>query len=219
MLLTAVTITCKRFLEVVQLQLTLQVQVKGSYAASIMKKYQQLLIVSLGLVSFICFLIYKHEYDRLRNVLEVLEVFGSPPPPNPAAALQSQQHPLDTNLNPALGAGSINELNLGQGNYDNAHHLDKLVDDTFVLKNGHGVRPPDNDEPGPGDGNNLDKKHNVIQNPIQNSGEVMDEGGGVAGADDGVAGKFGALKAKKPMPRQLQASIFKESHRKAAEDV
>jgi len=26
-------------------------------------------------------LIYKHEYDRLRTVLEVLEVFGSPPPP------------------------------------------------------------------------------------------------------------------------------------------
>jgi hypothetical protein len=46
-----------------------------------MKKYQQLLIVSLGLLSFISFLIYKHEYDRLRNVLEVLEVFGSPPPP------------------------------------------------------------------------------------------------------------------------------------------
>jgi len=44
-----------------------------------MKKYQQLLIVSLGLVSFVCFLIYKHEYDRLRNVLEVLEVFGAPP--------------------------------------------------------------------------------------------------------------------------------------------
>ena len=44
-----------------------------------MRKYQQLLIISLGLLSFICFLIYKHEYDRLRNVLQVLEVFGSPP--------------------------------------------------------------------------------------------------------------------------------------------
>lgn len=48
----------------------------------IMKKYQQLLIAALGLLSFISFLIYKHEYDRLRNVLEVLEVFGSPPPPH-----------------------------------------------------------------------------------------------------------------------------------------
>lgn len=45
-----------------------------------MKKYQQLLILSLGILSFISFLIYKHEYDRLRNVLSVMEVFGSPPP-------------------------------------------------------------------------------------------------------------------------------------------
>ncbi len=51
-------------------------------SAAIMKKYHQLLIVSLGVLSFISFLIYKHEYDRLRNVLEVLEVFGSPPPPH-----------------------------------------------------------------------------------------------------------------------------------------
>jgi hypothetical protein len=46
-----------------------------------MKKYQQLLIIALGLLSFVSFLIYKHEYDRLRHVLQVLEVFGSPPPP------------------------------------------------------------------------------------------------------------------------------------------
>jgi len=44
-----------------------------------MKKYHQLLIVGLGLVSFICFLIYKHEYDRLRLLVETLEVWGSPP--------------------------------------------------------------------------------------------------------------------------------------------
>jgi len=61
-----------------------------------MKKYQQLLVTSLGLVSFIFFLIYKHEYDRLRNVLEVLEVFGSPPPIVDQKSLLHQvehQHP------------------------------------------------------------------------------------------------------------------------------
>jgi len=58
-----------------------------------MKKYHQLLIVSLGVLSFISFLIYKHEYDRLRNVLEVLEVFGSPPPPAiPSAVNKIQDH-------------------------------------------------------------------------------------------------------------------------------
>jgi len=44
-----------------------------------MRKYQQLLIGALGIVSFVCFLIYKHEYDRLRYVMENLSIFGSPP--------------------------------------------------------------------------------------------------------------------------------------------
>ncbi|XP_057365960.1 uncharacterized protein LOC130686814 [Daphnia carinata] len=42
-----------------------------------MRKYYQLVLFILSIVSLVCFLIYKHEYDRLRNVLEVLNVFGS----------------------------------------------------------------------------------------------------------------------------------------------
>jgi len=44
-----------------------------------MRKYQQLFIAGLGLLSFIFFLIYKHEYDRLRYVMENLNIFGNPP--------------------------------------------------------------------------------------------------------------------------------------------
>lgn len=42
-----------------------------------MRKYYQLILFILSVVSLVCFVIYKHEYDRLRNVLEVLNVFGS----------------------------------------------------------------------------------------------------------------------------------------------
>ena len=42
-----------------------------------MRKYYQLILFLLSIVSLVCFVIYKHEYDRLRNVLEVLNVFGS----------------------------------------------------------------------------------------------------------------------------------------------
>jgi len=43
-----------------------------------MKKYYQLVLLVLSAISIVCFVIYKHEYDRLRKVLEVLDVFGSP---------------------------------------------------------------------------------------------------------------------------------------------
>lgn len=154
-----------------------------------MKKYQQLLIVSLGLVSFICFLIYKHEYDRLRNVLEVLEVFGSPPAPNNDRG----GHPLQINHNPALGVGSINELNL-PGNQQQQPVYD-AKQENFVLKNGHGVRPPDTD----------DGAKQRLQNG--DSGEVVgnmiDDGGGLD--------TFGGLKmAKKVQRLPQQDSIFRE---------
>jgi hypothetical protein len=36
------------------------------------------LLVAGAAVSFLCFLVYKYRYDRLYNVMQVLEVFGSP---------------------------------------------------------------------------------------------------------------------------------------------
>ena len=41
-----------------------------------MRKYYQLLLFILSAVSILCFVFYKHEYDRLRKVLEVLDFFG-----------------------------------------------------------------------------------------------------------------------------------------------
>lgn len=41
-----------------------------------MKKYYQLLLFIFSAVSILCFVFYKHEYDRLRKVLEVLDFFG-----------------------------------------------------------------------------------------------------------------------------------------------
>ena len=42
-----------------------------------MKKFHQLLLLLLSGVSLLCFVFYKHEYDRLRKVMEVLDMFGS----------------------------------------------------------------------------------------------------------------------------------------------
>lgn len=43
-----------------------------------MKKYSKLALVLIALVSSVFFLFYKLRYDRLYNVMQVLEVFGSP---------------------------------------------------------------------------------------------------------------------------------------------
>ena len=43
-----------------------------------MKKYSQLLLLIFSVISILCFVFYKHEYDRLRKVLEVLDIFGTP---------------------------------------------------------------------------------------------------------------------------------------------
>ncbi|XP_034241524.1 uncharacterized protein LOC117645432 [Thrips palmi] len=43
-----------------------------------MRKYQQLLLVVVSLVSVVALLFYHHEYHRLRYVLEVLNFFGKP---------------------------------------------------------------------------------------------------------------------------------------------
>lgn len=43
-----------------------------------MKKYYQLVLVIVSVVSFITLLFYRHEYNRLRYVMEVLSFFGKP---------------------------------------------------------------------------------------------------------------------------------------------
>ncbi len=43
-----------------------------------MRKYYQLILLILSAISILCFVFYKHEYDRLRKVLEVLDFFGTP---------------------------------------------------------------------------------------------------------------------------------------------
>lgn len=44
-----------------------------------MRRFHQVAVVALALLSLIAFLVYKHEYERLRNVLEVLNTFGQHP--------------------------------------------------------------------------------------------------------------------------------------------
>ena len=48
----------------------------------IMKKYTKLVLMVVAIISSLCFLIYKYRYDRLYNVLQVMEVFGSPDDPS-----------------------------------------------------------------------------------------------------------------------------------------
>lgn len=43
-----------------------------------MKKYQQFILVVLSILSLISLLFYRHEYNKLRYVLEVLNFFGTP---------------------------------------------------------------------------------------------------------------------------------------------
>lgn len=57
----------------------IQVNRKPTGTTSMMRKYQQLILVILSVVSLVAFLFYKHEYDRLRYTLEYLEMFGNVP--------------------------------------------------------------------------------------------------------------------------------------------
>ncbi|KAA0203983.1 hypothetical protein HAZT_HAZT009128 [Hyalella azteca] len=45
-----------------------------------MRKYQQLTLAIMAVVSFVAFIYYKHEYERLRYTLQYMETFGEPPP-------------------------------------------------------------------------------------------------------------------------------------------
>lgn len=55
---------------------------------STMRKYQQLTLAVVAVVSLVAFVYYKHEYERLRYTLEYMDTFGEPPP---ADAAQPQQ--------------------------------------------------------------------------------------------------------------------------------
>ena len=46
-----------------------------------MKKYTKLVLAIVAIISFFCFMLYKYRYDRLYNVMQVLEVFGTPDDP------------------------------------------------------------------------------------------------------------------------------------------
>lgn len=47
-----------------------------------MKKISKLALLVAASVSFVCFVFYKYQYDKLYNVLQVLEFFGSPETPD-----------------------------------------------------------------------------------------------------------------------------------------
>jgi len=47
-----------------------------------MKKYTKLILSVIAVVSFFSFIFYKFRYDRLYNVMQVLEVFGTPDDPS-----------------------------------------------------------------------------------------------------------------------------------------
>lgn len=47
-------------------------------SANIMRKYYQLILILISFISIVTLLIYRHEYYRLRYVLEVLNFFGKP---------------------------------------------------------------------------------------------------------------------------------------------
>ena len=56
---------------------------------STMRKYQQLTLAVVAVFSFVAFIFYKHEYERLRYTLEYMDTFGEPPPaPDTAQAQQ-----------------------------------------------------------------------------------------------------------------------------------
>merc|ERR1712130_563557 len=47
-----------------------------------MKKYTKLILSVVAVISFFSFVFYKFRYDRLYNVMQVLEVFGTPDDPS-----------------------------------------------------------------------------------------------------------------------------------------
>lgn len=55
-------------------------QHQGSLSSLLLKmrKYYKLVLVVVTVVSLVCFLFYKTQYDKLYNVLQVLEFFGDP---------------------------------------------------------------------------------------------------------------------------------------------
>lgn len=85
---------------------------KNSGAASTMRKYQQLALAVVSVISLMAFLFYKHEYDRLRYTLEYLEMFGT--------------SPIE------MGQGAFCGGNTNRNLYTSPHLWVKLSDDVIV---------------------------------------------------------------------------------------
>eukprot|EP00096_Caligus_rogercresseyi_P010032 TRINITY_DN3531_c0_g1_i1.p1 TRINITY_DN3531_c0_g1~~TRINITY_DN3531_c0_g1_i1.p1 ORF type:complete len:486 (-),score=112.71 TRINITY_DN3531_c0_g1_i1:77-1534(-) len=67
-----------------------------------MRKYYKLFLVSLSLLSLLCFLFYKTQYDKLYNVLQVLEFYGNTP---------ASSNPTKNNLPPCSNGSSSSSFN------------------------------------------------------------------------------------------------------------
>ncbi|KAG0716877.1 hypothetical protein GWK47_008597 [Chionoecetes opilio] len=63
-----------------------------------MRKYQQLALTIVAVVSLVAFLFYKHEYERLRYTLEYLDTFGEPP------AQGEAPHPCGYHVHPVTSS-------------------------------------------------------------------------------------------------------------------
>lgn len=61
----------------------------GVLVHCIMRKYLQLLLVVVSLLSLVALLFYRHEYHRLRYVLQVLNFFGKPYPTSDSDCLSN----------------------------------------------------------------------------------------------------------------------------------
>ena len=91
--------------------------------APLMKKYTKLVLSVVAIISTLCFLLYKYRYDRLYNVLAVLEVFGTPDNTSLASSTAcaktvpiQQLNPAWQQVSPSLALYSAycgNSVNLG----------------------------------------------------------------------------------------------------------
>jgi len=67
-----------------ELLITVKTERRGGETSKLqtMKKYTKLSLCITAILSTLCFFFYKYRYDRLYNVIQVLEVFGTPDDPS-----------------------------------------------------------------------------------------------------------------------------------------
>ena len=75
--------------------------------AAKMRKYYKLALVVVTLVSLVFLVFYKTQYDKLYNVLQVLEFFGQNGEAPPKEALRSATKPLILCLRGVEGSNSL----------------------------------------------------------------------------------------------------------------